>query len=147
MIITFCGHSHYTESKDDEQKILSVLEDIIGNNYAEIYLGGYGEFDDFARRCGKKFKDKHPNTKLIFITPYISPEYQKNHLEYIKDLYDEIIYPELENVTPRFAISYRNKWMVDKADLIIAYINHSFGGAYQTYKYANKKGKKFINIA
>ena len=147
MIITFCGHSHYTESKEDELKILSVLENKVGDNYAELYLGGYGAFDDFARRCGDKYKENHPNTKLIFITPYITPDYQKNHLKYKKDLYDEIIYPELENVPPRFAISYRNKWMVDKADIVIAYIINSFGGAYQTYKYAKNIDKQIINIS
>ena len=147
MIITFCGHSHYTESKEDELKILSVLENKVGDNYAELFLGGYGAFDDFARRCGVKYKEKHPNIKLIFITPYITPDYQKNHLQYKKDLYDEILYPELENVPLRFAISHRNKWMVNKADIVIANVNNSCGGAYQTYKYAKNTGKETINIS
>ena len=39
------------------------------------------------------------------------------------------MYPLLENVIPRFAISKRNEWMIDKADLIIAFVNHEYGGA------------------
>ena len=146
MIITFCGHSNYTESEEDKQRILSVLEQKVGDNYVELYLGGYGNFDNFARKCGKKYKEKHPNTKLILITPYITPEYQKNHLQYQKELYDEIIYPELEKVPPRFAISYRNKWMVEKSDLVIAYIKRNSGGAYNTYKYAKQMGKSIFNL-
>ena len=147
MIITFCGHSDYVGKQEDEEKILSLLTDLIGDSHAELYLGGYGSFDLFARACGKKYQQTHPNTTLIFVTAYITPSYQKTHLEYDKKLYDEIIYPELENVPPKFAISHRNKWMVERADYVIAYISRPFGGAYQTYKHAERKKKALVNIA
>ena len=147
MIITFCGHSQYTESAEDEHKILSLLTEIVGDEYAELYLGDYGSFDNFALKCGRKYQKSHPNIKLIFITPYITPNFQKNRLKHKKDLYDDILYPELENVPLKFAISHRNKWMVEQADHIIAYIDHPFGGAYQTYKHAKYKKKRTFNIA
>jgi len=146
MVITFCGHSQYTESGEDENKILSFLTEKIGDHHAELYLGGYGSFDAFARKCGRKYQESHPNTKLIFITPYITIDYQKNHLDYQKNLYDAILYPELEKVPLKFAISYRNRWMVENADCVIAYISHDWGGAYQTYKYAKKKQKEIFNL-
>lgn len=146
MIITFCGHSQYTGSKEDEAKILSLLTEKIGDCPAELYLGGYGAFDEFARKCGKKYQEKHPNTKLILITPYITIDYQKNRLDGQKDKYDAILYPELENVPLKFAIWHRNRWMVEKADLVIAYVNYEWGGAYQTYKYAKKKRKGIVNL-
>ena len=146
MIITFCGHSQYTRSQEDEQKIISILTELIGNHHAELYLGGYGDFDEFVRQCARRYQKAHPNTKLIFITPYITPNYQKNHLDYKKDLYDDIIYPELEKVPLKFAISYRNKWMVEQADYVIAYIEHAWGGAYQTYTHAKRKNKPIFNI-
>ena len=37
--------------------------------------------------------------------------------------------------------------MVDKADYIICFVDHDWGGAYQTYKYAKRKGKKILNLA
>ena len=86
MIVTFCGHSDFVQTQEYEGKILDFLEEKIGDAPAELYLGGYGSFDAFARRCGKKFQETHPNTKLIFITPYITIDYQKNHLDYNKDL-------------------------------------------------------------
>ena len=61
--------------------------------------------------------------------------------------YDDCIYPPLENVLPRFCILRRNEWMVDEADLIIAYVMHPLGGAYKTLEYARKKKKKIINLA
>ena len=36
---------------------------------------------------------------------------------------------------------------VPHADLVIAYIDHDYGGAYQTYRYAQKKSIPIINIA
>ena len=111
-----------------------------------MYLGGYGDFDRFAYECCKKYKEKHPNTSLVFITPYMTVEYQRNHLEYQKTRYDAIIYPEIENKLPRFAISYRNKWMVEKADFVVVYIDHDWGGAYTTYKHAKRKGKFICNL-
>ena len=146
MIITFCGHSDYIETKQDEEKILNFLTQTVKDSPAELYLGGYGAFDSFALKCGKKYKQAHPNTKLIFVTPYLTNNYQKNYLEHQKALYDEIIYPELEKVPLKFAISYRNKWMVEKADSIVAYIDHSHGGAYKTSKYAIKNNKPVFNL-
>ena len=147
MIITFCGHASYIERDGDEEKLLSLLTEIIGDSPAELYLGGYGAFDEFARRCGSKYQDTHPDTRLVFVTPYITEEYQKNHLEPIKRIYDATVYPPIENVPMRFAISHRNKWMAEQADVVVAYITHEFGGAYGTYKHAKRKQKKIFNFA
>ena len=147
MKITFCGHSNFIPTPELEQKMLSIFENEIGDSYAELYLGGYGNFDSFALSCGKKYKQTHSNIKLLFITPYMSLSYQKNHLEYEKLLYDEVIYPEIEKVPPKFAISYRNQWMVEKSDLVIAYVRNEWGGAYKTYMYAQRKNKRTFNLA
>ena len=147
MIITFCGHAQYTETHEDEQKLLSLLSDLIGDRHAALYLGGYGAFDAFARKCGKKYQESHPNTRLVFVTPYITESYQKNHLDYDKELYDEILYPGLEEKPFKFAISYRNKWAVEHADYVIAYVTHAWGGAYQTYRHAQRKQKPLFNLS
>lgn len=146
MIITFCGHSRFFGLKEYEQKLLDFLLEKVGDTPADMYLGGYGDFDNFAYSCCKKYKETHKNVSLIFITPYMTEEYQKKHLEYIKTVYDEIIYPEIENKPLKFAISYRNKWMVEKADFVVCGINHSTGGAYQTYLYAKRKKKEIFNV-
>ena len=146
MVVTCCGHSQYTETVEDEEKIISILMEIVGDCSADLFLGGYGSFDEFALKCGKKYQKTHPNTRLVFVTPYITLDYQKNHLRYQKDLYDDIVYPELENVPLKFAISLRNRWMIERSDYVIAYITHDWGGAYQSYKYAKKREKNIFNI-
>ena len=58
-----------------------------------------------------------------------------------------MIYPALENVPPKYAIIRRNEWMIDKADLLIAYVTHGWGGAARTYRYAKQKGIPTVNLA
>ena len=146
MIITFCGHSSFIGTVEIKDKMMNILEEKVGNNPAEFLLGGYGDFDSFAYSCCKEYQKAHPQVKLIFVTPYITESYQRNHLEDKNNFYDEIIYPEIEKAPLKFAISYRNKWMVEKSDLVIAYVKNTYGGAYQTYKHAQRKEKEIINL-
>ena len=147
MILTFCGHADYQKTDEHEKAILSFLEAMVGDSPAEFYLGGYGAFDEFAYHCCKVYQKTHPSVKLVFVTPYLSPNFQKNHLEFQKTRYDAILYPELEHVPPKFAISHRNQWMTERADFVIAYVARRRGGAYQTYRSAKRKGKTVVNLA
>ena len=144
MIVTFCGHSQFAKAEKYEDKLLSLLESIVRNSPTEFFLGGYGAFDDFAYRCCKKYQMTHSNTKLIYITPYLPRE---NQLKDKAAQYDAIIYPEIESAPPRYAISHRNRWMVEKADLVICFITHRSSGAYQAYRHAIGKSKTVFNLA
>ena len=49
---------------------------------------------------------------------------------------------------PKAAITKRNQWMMDNADLLIAYVEPGRkGGALTTLKYAEKQGIEIINLA
>ena len=146
MIVTFCGHSTFVKTPEIEKQLLSILESQVGDEPADLFLGGYGSFDSFARECCRNYQTEHPKAKLVLITPYMTIEHQKNHLAYEKDYYDAIVYPEIEDKPLKFAISYRNKWMAEQADLVIAYVNHNSGGAWQTYQHAKRKKKAIINL-
>ena len=147
MIVTFCGHAQFYRTEEYEQKILAFLEEKIGDQSADMYFGGYVDFDSFVYECCKKFKETHLKVSLIFITPYLTVEYQKNHLDCKKTRYDSIIYPEIENKPKRYAITYRNKYMVEKADFVVPYITHDWGAAYKSYQYAKRKKKSIFNIS
>ena len=145
MVVTFFGHSQFPKTSEYEKKILEHLEKELGDSPVDFYLGDYGDFDALAYECCKKYKEKHESASLIFITPYITEEYQKNHLKYKKARFDEIIYPEIEDKPKRYALTYRNRWMVDKADLVIMGILHRYGGAYDTYRYARRRKKRILS--
>ena len=143
MIVTFCGYARFSKSEEHEQQILAFLEEKIGDQPADMYLGGYGSFDSFAYDCCKKYKETHPSVSLVFVTPYMTIDYQKNHLNYQNARYDSILYPEIEDKPKRYAITYRNKYMVEKADYVVAYVSHDWGDAYTAYKHAKKRQGDF----
>ena len=58
--------------------------------------------------------------------------------------YDSTVYPPLETVPRRFAISHRNRWMVEASDVVVAYVLHDWGGAATTLRYAKQKDRRII---
>lgn len=146
MIITFCGHSNclFSDEEKDELKQL-LIKEIRKNPTCKFYLGGYGDFDSLCLRTLRELKIVFPNIELLFITPYLDSNYSK--LEFAKYHYDNVIFPPLESVPRKFAILKRNEWMVDSADLVIAYVKYSWGGAAKTLKYAKRNKVSTINIA
>lgn len=69
-----------------------------------------------------------------------------NRKDYLEKEYDEILYPPLGNVPPKFAIARRNIWMINQADYIIAYVKTHYGGAYKSLLFAAKHNKPYINL-
>ena len=146
MTITFCGHSDFLFSDDVRQQLKNILvSEIIKNPTCKFYLGGYGDFDSLCLRTLRELKKEFQDIELIFITPYLDKNYSK--LDFAKYHYDDVIFPPLESVPRKFAILKRNEWMVEEADLVIAYVMYSWGGATKTLEYANRKKKQIINLA
>lgn len=139
MIVTFCGHSDFSEKPGDKSTVLDFLEKHVGESPCEFYLGGYGQFNFFAKNCCSVFRRTHPNAKLILITAYP---------DRIRDAegYDEIIYPPIENSPPKFAVCKRNLWMADRADIVIAYVWRSGNGAAATLNRAIKNQKIIFDL-
>ena len=146
MIITFCGHSNCLFSDEEKEKLKQLLiKEIRKNPTCKFYLGGYGDFDSLCLRTLRELKKEFQDIELIFITPYIDKNYSK--LEFAKYHYDDVIFPPLESVPRKFAILKRNEWMVDSADLVIAYVKYSWGGAAKTLEYAKRKKVSIVNVA
>ena len=146
MIITFCGHSNCLFLDEEKKKLKQLLiKEIRKNPTCKFYLGGYGDFDSLCLQTLRELKTDFPDIELLFITPYLDNNYSK--LELAKYYYDDIIFPPIENVPRKFAILKRNEWMVDSADLVIAYVKYSWGGAAKTLEYAKRKKVPIINIS
>ena len=146
MIITFCGHSNCLFSDEEKEKLKQLLiKEIRKNPTCKFYLGGYGDFDSLCLRTLRELKNDFPDIELLFITPYLDSNYSK--LQLAKYYYDDIIFPPIENVPRKFAILKRNEWMVDSANLVIAYVKYSWGGAAKTLEYAKRKKVPIINIS
>lgn len=149
MIITFIGHSQIVGQAEARQRLIeTILACVKDENDLQFFCGGYGDFDNLGRSVSMALKTQYPNSKVVFVTPYMTLDYQRNIQEYLNlKLYDEIVYPPLENVFPRYAISRRNEWMIDQSDYVIAYVQQTYGGAYQSLQYARRKKKRILNLA
>lgn len=135
MIVTFCGHREVQEPEKVREWLYKTVEGLIREGAECFYIGGYGQFDSMAARVVRELKMKYPQIRSVLVLPYLGREYDMS-------AYDESIYPPLENVPRRYAISKRNEYMVDCSDVVIAYVLYSFGGAAKTLKYAERKQKR-----
>ena len=73
----------------------------------------------------------------------------EKHDEFDPTDYSDTILPEgIETVIKRFAINYRNKWMIEQSDFVVTYVVHDGGsGAAQFKKLAERKGKTVIELS
>ena len=149
MIVTFVGHADIVVSEKTKKQIRDFLTEIIHSETNLLfYCGGYGFFDSFCAGVCRELKALNNNVKTAFITPYMTLEYQqKNKLLLENGSYDYIIYPPIEKTPLKFAISKRNEWMIQESDLVVAFVERTYGGAYKSLLYAKRKQKKIVNFA
>ena len=134
MIVTFCGHRDVPDQENVKKWLTHLLEKLIAEGATEFYLGGYGQFDHLAAAVLQELKRSHPDIRIILALAYLNQRYNRQY-------YDETVYPELEHVPYNVAIPRRNEWMVQKADVVIAYVIFSWGGAAETLACAKRKKK------
>ena len=137
MTVTFCGHSHVSDAAELNVWLDKVLDLLIAEGADRFYLGGYGDFDRMAAEAVKAKKDERPGIEMALVTAYLGRQADG-------EFYDYMIYPTLRDVTQRSAIPKRNEWMVDSADVVVAYVTHEGGGAAKTLEYARRRGKRVI---
>ena len=145
--VAFFGHRRIDRLREIEERLVPILKELIlTKEYVEFYIGRNGEFDEFVASIIKRVQKQldRGNSALILTLPYTVRD-----IEYYADYYNEIVIPDaIGRAHPKAAITLRNRWMVDTADLVIAYIDHEQGGAYTAVKYAREKNnKKVINLA
>lgn len=137
MKVTFCGHSQVTKTEAVEEWMFAVTQNLIAQGAATFYLGGYGEFDSLAASVLRKQKKLYPQIELILVQAYLNSGRNMGG-------YDAAIYPPLETVPPRYAITYRNRWMVENSDVVVSYVLRDWGGASATLRYAKRKKKRIV---
>ena len=139
MVCTFFGHKECYGL--DAGVLRSTIESLIVRGVEEFLVGHQGQFDGMARRCLKTLQEKYPYIRYSVVLAYLPTERQ----EYTD--YSETMYPEgIEMVQPRYAIDWRNRYLVDAADVCVCYINHTFGGAYKFARMAKRRGLQVINL-
>lgn len=111
--------------------------------FIEIYIDRDGEFDTYAATLVKRVQRDYDDSHMIEFN-LILPYPQKDMEDFEKH-YDRVDIPI--SAHPKLAITKRNEWMAEQADLVLCYIERESGGAYKAVKYARTLGKEVINLA
>lgn len=138
MNVTFCGHAQITEREALQNWLQTVTQSLIEQGATTFYLGGYGAFDSLAAAVLREQKKRYPQIELVLVLAYLNTRRDTSG-------YDRTVYPPLETVPRRFAISRRNRWMVESVDVVVSYVLHDWGGAATTLQYAKRKKKRIIS--
>lgn len=140
---TFFGHRNCPSSV--KPKLREALVNLIENHAVDVfYVGQQGAFDSMVRSVLRELALTYPHINYAVVLERMPQKRDE------MDLYDysDTMLPEgIETVHPRFAISWRNRWMLGQSDYVITYITHLWGGAAQFANTAQKQKKAVLNLA
>lgn len=141
MTVTFFGHRDCSETI--RPQLQQALEDLISEGADYFYVGSQGRFDKMMISLLSQLKAIYPQVEYAVVLAYL-PGIGK--AETVTPKYPTIFPEGLENVPRRFAITHRNRWMIDASDCVVTYVAHGWGGAAQFAELAEKKGKRVIRL-
>ncbi len=142
MICAFFGHKDTPESVKPslEVAIRHIIERCPDTTF---YVGHNGNFDRMVLSILKKLSVEVPDMSYAVILAYLPTGKSAECYNGLPTIYPEGI----ENTPLKYAISYRNDWIIKQADIIVCYITHNYGGAAQFVKKAERKGKIVYNLS
>ena len=137
-----CSFFGHRDCPGDLKPLLKyVILDLIATHGVDIfYVGHQGGFDSLVRGVLRELEQEYSEVRYAVVlayTPSGAP---------VADTTDTMLPEGIELVHPRYAISWRNNWMLQQSDFVIAYVAHSWGGAAQDVKMAIRSGKIVINL-
>ena len=134
---TFFGHRDCPETICP--KLRTKLKCLIAKHNVDMfYVGNQGRFDALVRSVLRELQEVYP----LYYTVVLAYMPQQGHEDY-----SDTMLPEgIESVHPRYAISWRNNWMLQQSEYVVAYVTHSWGGAAQFARKAASQHKNIIYI-
>lgn len=148
--VSFFGHRQLDCYFDIEKQLETMVRNIItSEDYVEFLVGRDGDFDQIASSTIRRIMqaNDYGNSSLILILPYMTAEYRNNQDNFHKYYDDVEICSKSAKSHYKAAIQVRNRYMIDRSDLVICYIEQKSGGAYKSLQYALTQGKNVKNIA
>ena len=133
----FFGHRNAPQ--DLKIAIKEKISELIGKHgVVMFYVGNHGQFDSMVRSILKELKAVYPQIDYSVVLAYLPNK---------DEIIENSILPEgIELCHPKFAIDYRNRWMVEKSDCVITYVIRSWGGAAKYKKFAQNRGKTVYEL-
>ena len=141
-VCTFFG-SHESTEGIYNTLVIAIEKLILTEKVDTFYVGNQGNFDRMVRKALADIKTRVPGIKCYTVLAYIPGKKREGEPPEIL----ETIVPEgVEIVNPRFAIPFRNCWMVNRSDFVIAYPSN-FGNSKKMMELATRKNKAIIDLS
>ncbi len=142
MVCSFFGH------KDTPSFVYPILVDVIrklitDRGVTHFMVGNQGAFDSMVLKVLREVKALYPQICYNVVLAYVPG---KNDKYEFYTPYETVLPGGIEAVPKRFAISWRNKWMLRESQIVVCYITHTWGGAAQFVEYAKRKNREIINL-
>lgn len=136
---TFFGHADTPDRV--APSLRSVLVDLIEHHEVSVfYVGNHGNFDRLVARTLQELQQIYPHVTFRVVLAYLPT--MDTHGS------TNTLYPAgIETVPKRFAIVWRNRWMLNKSDYVITYVCSPTGGAAKFKTLAEKQDKIVINLS
>lgn len=137
MNCTFFGHADAPSEVKNKlrEEVVKLIENRVVDRF---YVGNHGSFDRMALSVLKELSEVYPHIDYCVVYAYLPKDC---------DDFSHTVYPEgIESVPKRFAINYRNNWLIQHSDIVITFVARSYGGAAKFKKTAEKKGKEIIEL-
>lgn len=137
------GH-RILEKNFDRDLLKKELLNLVEIGFNKFYVGMALGFDTECFLILEKIREEK-DIKIIACIPCVSQSEKFNKKQ--KELYKKMINNSDEIVIVQenydeFCMKKRNKYMVDNSSAVLAYLNRSISGTYQTVKYAIENDKK-----
>ena len=142
MVCCFFGHRDTPSTVKPD--LIECITSLTEEGVTEFLVGNQGAFDAIVLSALRLVKEQHPHITYNVVLAYMPAA--KEEYTYADPM--ETMYPEgLESVPKKFAISWRNDWMLKESDIVVCYVRHSFGGSGKFVEKAIKQNKRVINLA
>ncbi|MCM1306640.1 MAG: hypothetical protein NC037_03060 [Bacteroides sp.] len=156
MIVAFIGHRKIAFSQNLKDKLYQIIENLIVNENADIFLfGSKSEFDTLCYKVVSELKNVYPHISRT----YVRAEYEyidKSYMDYLLQSYEDTYFPQEVEGAGRLSYIKRNKIMIDKCSVLLVYFNETYqpkskrgktvSGTKTAVDYAKKKQKQIINL-
>ena len=138
-VCTFFGHRDCPPSVRPRLRA-ALIEQIEKRNVTAFLVGNEGGFDAMVQSALRELQQDYPFITCTVVLAYLPRRQEGAGLA--------TLYPAgIETVPKRFAISWRNRWMLRHADCVVAYVTRSWGGAARFCELARRQGKPLCNLA
>ena len=139
---TCCFFGHKDTPETIKGNLFAAIEQLIVEHGVEtFYVGNQGSFDFYTRAALRHLQKKYPHIRYAVVLAYMPGEIS----EY-EDHSDTMLPEGIEEVHPRYAIDWRNRWMLRQSQYVICYIHHHWGGAAKYVQASQRQGKTVINL-